>query len=179
MTDRTQMLQGIAAMLDGTGLSVDDLVAHLAARGTGEAGANPAYPTLGEHIDAVLANVTNKGSARTWKSHFIRLRNGTAPQCDCLCERCLDTDTGCGCDCKDCESKLSIPALVDLRLTPGAVRARRRPDLGERGQAHVDEEGHEGQPRSSGPGARPEARLRQGRGRERHHRLPAPIQVAG
>lgn len=112
------ILDGIAATLAATGLTVDQLAAHIAAS---DPTATPErkYRTLSEHLIDVRAAMS-EGSLRTWNTHFKRLEHGTPSFCSCRCNDCLDVNTGCHCDCSNCVDKLAIAACGDRELKPGA-----------------------------------------------------------
>jgi integrase len=113
------ILDGIAATLAATGLTIDELAAHIAANGGDTTTSGPSYPTLSEHLADVRAALS-PGSLRTWNTHFGRLEHGTHSFCSCVCDACEDLEAGCGCDCKDCADKLAIPACGDRELRPGS-----------------------------------------------------------
>ena len=98
---------------------MDDLASYVASGGAGDA--VPGRRLLAEHVAAVEAGL-DEGTLRTYRTHFRRLVEGTAPQCPCLCLECVDVVAGCGCDCRDCDGKLSIPVCGERPVVAGEFK---------------------------------------------------------
>lgn len=107
-TTREEVMERLEKLLEGAGA---DAPAPGAA----------SYPTLREHVDAT-ERVLGEATRRTWATHYRRLLEGTAEQCGCTCDACLDLKAGCGCGCKSCKDRVRIPPLADLVLRPRSVR---------------------------------------------------------
>jgi integrase len=101
----------VMGMLDALGLTVEDLVAHVASNKTG--GTNAV--TLATYITAARRSLS-KSTDKSYSTHFRHLINGLSRQCTCTCEHCLkvwsDTAT-CSCECGTCKDALAFPAMGD------------------------------------------------------------------
>ena len=109
-TSRDRMLDGIAAMLETNGISLDELQRHLD-------GGSTSAVTLRTFIDAEAPKL-DKDTRRTYLTSLNRLADGAPSQCECTCEDCCDLKGGCGCKCRTCgASKLTIHPLGDRPLS--------------------------------------------------------------
>jgi integrase len=114
------VLDSLARLLAASGYSVEDLVEHHRRATTDE---RPATLTVARHVDQVLA-VLGAGTARGYRTHFVRLVDGVGPQCDCLCETCLDdfvADAVCHDRGGHCAKRLSFAPAGDKVLREGCI----------------------------------------------------------
>lgn len=108
---RQRTLDGIVALLQAQGITLDELQRHLAATEGDMAGM-----TLG----AFLADELNKlsdNTRRTYRTSLQRLVDGVPRTCDCDCRECCDVEGGCVCECRRCRtSALQLDPFGDRTL---------------------------------------------------------------
>lgn len=109
-TSRDRMLDGIAAMLETNGISLDELQRHLD-------GGSASTVTLQTFLDAESPKL-DKDTRRTYLTSLNRLADGAPPHCECACEKCCNLSGGCACTCRSCRSsKLTLHPLGDRALS--------------------------------------------------------------
>lgn len=123
LNDRAALANSIAAMIQGTDLTIDEVAAALtgtAANGT----------TFGELCDQVLPTL-HEGTRRTYRTTLDRACNGVDGVCDCRCDKCvapvMDSSRPdwcpCGPDCGPCaKSKITIEPLRDVVVSRATIR---------------------------------------------------------
>jgi len=120
MTMLDTVLAGVADAIASGETTLADVLARLEG---GTAPARPAarYPTVREHVEAT-ERVLDQNTRRTWSTHYRRLLEGTAYQCGCTCDACLDVEAGCSCGCAGCRNRVRVEPLADLELVPRSIR---------------------------------------------------------
>lgn len=109
--NNSNAIDPIVGMLNALGLTVEDLVAHVASNQTDDTNA----VTLATYITSARRSLS-KSTDESYSTHFRHLINGVPRQCTCTCNRCLKawSDTAmCSCECGTCKDALAFPAMGD------------------------------------------------------------------
>jgi integrase len=109
------IFDALRAMVDSLGLDYGDVAAAFSEAVSEH---SSTAPTVSEFIERVLPTL-GAGTARGYKTHFERLRDGVARQCACTCDTCLDAfknSGACACTCSRCSSAIEFPACGDKLL---------------------------------------------------------------
>jgi hypothetical protein len=109
--NNSSAIDPIVGMLEALGLTVEDLVAHVASNQTGAANT----VSLSNYIASARRSLS-KTTDKSYSTHFQHLINGVPRQCTCTCNRCLKAwkeSATCSCKCGTCKDALAFPALGD------------------------------------------------------------------